>query len=795
MKTITMLSPVRQRRSSGTGFQSKTDYSSHPRISTSRIGHEQTPRVKQLAGVVSWLAMSGWFACAHAATYVVTSTAAAGAGTLDAALDAVNAGGGGTIDFMLPSGSVAVPSGTSLTALTVPVTLSSGLDVDIPAMLTSSQTVTLSGSGKFTIDAAFTGTAGATSVAGGAAVTGDSFAFINTGAVTGGAGGAGGASALGNGGGNGGAAVTGTGFQLTNGGGGTLTGGAGGGTLDLVAGNAGNGAAAVSGAGFTFKNETGGVVQGGAGGGNGNIDAGQGGNGGQGGPGVSAAGAADVITNNGTISGGTGGNGADAPFSGAGNGGAGGVGIELTGTDATVVNTNQVKGANGGYGGDGSTPGNGGDGGAGLVASGTGASVTNSGSITGGDGGYHGNGNSSADLSDAGGVGVILSGSNNTLINSGTIKGGMSNPTGTAADAIDVIGTGNTVELLNGSNISGQVVSTGANNTLALGGATNSTFNLGQIGTQYTGFAQYVKSGSSIWTLTNSSPSATNWTVTGGTLALASGASLGASSTVALAVSGAVFDISAAGNQALGSLTGVAGSTVSLGTNTLTLSNAASQAFDGVFSGAGELVKNGAGTQIINGDSASFAGLSVIDEGVLEVGDANHTSATLGGNVNVTANGTLRGHGTINGEVTNSGTVAPGGSIGTLTVVGNYTQASNATLSIEVSPTTASALNVGGSATLNGVLAITYDPGTYSAKQYALVSAAGGVAGTFSSVTSTGTSYLGTLTPSFAYAANGVDLVLTNRAQLAALRWRDVRQIVWRCAQSHRRASASQLRS
>jgi fibronectin-binding autotransporter adhesin len=197
---------------------------------------------------------------------------------------------------------------------------------------------------------------------------------------------------------------------------------------------------------------------------------------------------------------------------------------------------------------------------------------------------------------------------------------------------------------------------------------------------------------------------------------------------------------------------------VKLGSQTLTLSNAIGT-FSGTFSGSGTLLKQGSGTLILDGISSSFTGTTEVNAGLLEVGDVNTPSAELGGDVIVDSATTLRGHGTVDGDVTNNGTVAPGGTIGTLTVGGNYAQTSSATLSIEVSPTAASELKVNGTAMLNGVLAITYDPGTYTAKQYTLVSASG-VSGRFSSITGTGTSYLGTLTPSVSYDADSVQLTL-----------------------------------
>jgi autotransporter-associated beta strand protein/T5SS/PEP-CTERM-associated repeat protein len=183
-------------------------------------------------------------------------------------------------------------------------------------------------------------------------------------------------------------------------------------------------------------------------------------------------------------------------------------------------------------------------------------------------------------------------------------------------------------------------------------------------------------------------------------------------------------------------------------------------------SGSGGLTKLGNGTLVLNGDN-TLTGNSEVSAGTLEVGDSSTTNAVLGGNLTVDAAAAVLGYGTIGGNLINNGTVVPGGTrgnIGTLSVGGNYTQASTATLSIEVSPMSASQLKVNGSATLNGVLAITYDPGTYTARKYTIVSASGGVSGKFSSTTATlsGGANLGTLQSSVTYDTNSADLVLAN---------------------------------
>ncbi|ALM86161.1 autotransporter domain-containing protein [Bordetella sp. N] len=155
---------------------------------------------------------------------------------------------------------------------------------------------------------------------------------------------------------------------------------------------------------------------------------------------------------------------------------------------------------------------------------------------------------------------------------------------------------------------------------------------------------------------------------------------------------------------------------------------------DSVLSGTGGLAKTGNGMLILNGVN-TYAGGTTVDAGTLEIGDADHATASILGDVTVNSAGTLRGHGTIDGSVVNNGTVRPGGSIGTLTITGDYTQTASGTLYIDVSPTAASQLSVGGTATLGGTLNVLYGPGTYSAATYRIINAAS-TTGTFSSVVS-----------------------------------------------------------
>ncbi len=84
----------------------------------------------------------------------------------------------------------------------------------------------------------------------------------------------------------------------------------------------------------------------------------------------------------------------------------------------------------------------------------------------------------------------------------------------------------------------------------------------------------------------------------------------------------ATFDLNGQA-QTIGSLAGVAGSAVTLGSATLTTGgNNASTAFDGVVSGTGSLVKTGTGTFTLGGAN-SYAGATNVNAGTLQASAAN----------------------------------------------------------------------------------------------------------------------------------------------------------------------------
>jgi hypothetical protein len=98
----------------------------------------------------------------------------------------------------------------------------------------------------------------------------------------------------------------------------------------------------------------------------------------------------------------------------------------------------------------------------------------------------------------------------------------------------------------------------------------------------------------------------------------------------------------------------------------------------------------------------------------------------------VNAGGTLGGNGIVGNTTINGGALAPGNSIGTLTVQGSLVFTAASSYMVEVSPANADRTNVTGTATLGGATVnASFAAGTYVAKQYTILNAAGGVSGTF----------------------------------------------------------------
>ncbi|MGO4391388.1 autotransporter-associated beta strand repeat-containing protein [Variovorax sp. M-6] len=150
------------------------------------------------------------------------------------------------------------------------------------------------------------------------------------------------------------------------------------------------------------------------------------------------------------------------------------------------------------------------------------------------------------------------------------------------------------------------------------------------------GTGALVKQGSGTLTLSGNNSYSGTTQIDAGTLALGAGASVASSAGVGLAA-GATLDLSAAGNQSIGSLNG-GGGTVNIGATTLTISGTGDGAFAGTINGTGALVKNGASTQTLTGANL-FTGGTTVNDGVLVLGAGGSLAA--GSALKLNGNGVL----------------------------------------------------------------------------------------------------------------------------------------------------------
>ncbi len=191
-----------------------------------------------------------------------------------------------------------------------------------------------------------------------------------------------------------------------------------------------------------------------------------------------------------------------------------------------------------------------------------------------------------------------------------------------------------------------------------------------------------------------------------------------------------------------GTLNFVAGTTYLTGNNS---------AFTGVLNGPANLVLSQGQTTTISSNSAAFNGTTrVVDDSILAV------NGSLGGDV-IVDYGTLKGSGNVNIVTVNSqGVIAPGNSIGTMNV-GSTTFNPGSVYEVEVNNAGQSDLiDASGTVTINGgsVKSILY-PNYIPNYAYQIITAAGGVTGTFDSAMPTLF-----LTPFLSYDANNVYLTI-----------------------------------
>lgn len=391
---------------------------------------------------------------------------------------------------------------------------------------------------------------------------------------------------------------------------------------------------------------------------------------------------------------------------------------------------------------------------------GSGAIVDNSALVVSGSGTFANTMSGTGSFEKTGAGTLTLSGANSytggTTISGGTLVVTTSNLTGSIVDnatlafnqsfdgtfAGNISGSGNVIKDGTGTvTLTGTLAYSGTTTILAgqlIGNTTTiagPVVNAGQItfsqnydGTytaSISGSGSVLKSGSGTMILTNSSSYTGGTTISGGTL-VGMATSFG---------SGGIVD-----NAAL------------VVTGSGTLAN--------TVSGTGTFEKTGSGKLILTGTN-TYSGGTTVSGGILSVNGSIVSSVT------VASGGTLGGYGSVGSVlVASNGTFAPGNSIGTVTTGGNVTFASGSTYDAEVNASgNSDKIIANGTVTIAGNTTLSVSPenktddgSTYAANtRYTIITATGGVQGTFSNVVDT----FRYLTAAASYDSNAVYLTLT----------------------------------
>lgn len=175
----------------------------------------------------------------------------------------------------------------------------------------------------------------------------------------------------------------------------------------------------------------------------------------------------------------------------------------------------------------------------------------------------------------------------------------------------------------------------------------------------------------------------------------------------------------------------------------------------GAIVGPGSITKVGAGTLTLASSSSTFAGTTTVAAGQLDVTGVYNSAVT------VQSGGAIGGTGVLGSVTLNAGsTIAPGasaGQVGTLTINNSLAIPAGSTFAVDLIGAQADRLNVGGTATLGGTLAVGVSNAQFNTP-YTVLSA-NSVAGTFGSLAQapSGTA----LVPVVSYTPTAVNLTIT----------------------------------
>jgi fibronectin-binding autotransporter adhesin len=326
-----------------------------------------------------------------------------------------------------------------------------------------------------------------------------------------------------------------------------------------------------------------------------------------------------------------------------------------------------------------------------------------------------------------GGGTLTLSGTSSysgaTAVNAGTLQAGAVNTF--APGSAFTVASGATLNLASFNQTIGSLAGAGS---VALGSATltsgtdnTSTTFSGTI----SGTGGLTKIGSGTLTLSGANSYSGGTTLAAGTLSLANNQALGSGP---LTTTGSVVDyangVTIANPIVLNSNT----TQLQVATGTATQAGVISE-----LNGPRPLEKIGGGTLVLTANN-TYSGPTTVSAGTLIVNGSIANSA-----VTVDPGATLAGTGAVGAiTITSGGTFAPGaaGTTGAMTVAGNLAFQSGALYLVQVNPSTASSTTVtaGGTAALGGTVQAVFASGRYAARNYTILSAAGGLSGAFSSL-------------------------------------------------------------